>query len=86
MGHSSTPTFRTEYKVKSGYGCITPSAWNTKQAGRPSDTNLSKNMDLWKESFTNGANKHVYNGQFPIVSAKVVRQSNDEVVATWEAK
>ena len=64
-------------------GLCTPSAWDTKHAGRPSDSTLK----AWVEHFeastkTGGCNAHL--GATVVWSAKVVRQATGETVATYK--
>ena len=81
MGRSITPTFRLEMTVPGKY--ITPSGWDTKHAGRPNNETLRKHIDHFETSCKpGGVNAHL--GIMVVSSARVVRQSNDEVVAEYK--
>lgn len=80
MGRSVTPTFRVELHVLGSV--YTPQAWPTKHAGRPSDATLKAYVEEFEASTrSGGVNAHL--GEEFVMDAKVVRQSNGEVVATY---
>lgn len=83
---SITPTFRIEYvsiRLSDGMRFNQQQAWPTKYAGRPSDENLAKFVKVHEDSTApGGINAHL--GQEQIRSAKVIRQSNDVVVAEFD--
>jgi hypothetical protein len=60
----------------------TPMAWPTKHAGRPSDEALRAYVEGFEASTREGGvNAHL--GEEFVLDARVVRQSNGEVVATY---
>lgn len=78
---SHTPTYRVETHAKGVY--MTPAAWPTKHAGRPSDKTLAVYVADFEASCAHGVNRHL--GETVILSAKIVRQSTGETVATYRA-
>lgn len=79
---SITPTFRVELRVIGSHW--TPAAWPTKHAGRPSDATLAAYVaSLEASTRPGGVNAHL--GETVVRTAKVVRQSTGDVVATYEA-
>ncbi len=64
-------------------GACTPAGWDTKHAGRPSDVTLKNYVEKFEASCRpGGCNAHL--GPTVVWSAKVIRQSTDEVVATYK--
>lgn len=81
MGRSTTPTFRCEMKISSGH--CTPMGWDTKHAGRPSDATLKAHVEHFEASTKpGGVNDHI--GATVVWSAKIIRQSTGETVATYQ--
>lgn len=87
MGRSITPTFRLEgTAVGDADGRRFPilQAWETKYAGRPSDATLAAHVKVAEAAtLPGGVNAHL--GAERITTARVVRQSTGEVVATFTA-
>jgi hypothetical protein len=83
MGRSTTPKYRLETWVNAGRH--TPSAWE----GRPTEAALRDRVCSLNESFMpGGVNGHVSQAAGEIVQvwmARIVRQSDDRVVAEWKA-
>lgn len=80
MGRSFTPTFAV-YEYIPGWS-VTPSAWQTKIFGRPSDQSLARMVAVFEQSTqAGGCNAHL--GPTTVHSAKVVRQATGEVVARY---
>lgn len=80
MGRSVTPTYRIEFRIAGSYW--TPSAWNVKRDGRPTEDRLAQYVnDLEASTREGGVNAHL--GEQVVLSAKVVRQSTGEVVASY---
>lgn len=85
-GRVSTPAYRIEYKAAGGVH-HTPGAWRIDADGKPTPENLAKHIAHLNASFGPGGSNarvgelHGEAGQ--IVSAKIIRQSDDSVVATW---
>ncbi len=78
MGTTYTPTFRVELD-----GCEAR-AWNSKRHGRPTDDNLARYVRITNESYLpGGCNEHLNSA--PHWSARLIRQSNGQVVAEWTA-
>jgi hypothetical protein len=78
--NSTTPTFRVEMKATGG--AYTPAAWPTKHLGRPSDSTLAAYVESFEASTREGGvNAHL--GAVTVWSAKVIRQSNSQVVASY---
>ena len=82
MGRSVTPTYRVEVRLNTGY--MTPSAWNCKQDGRPTEANLEK----WRKELNASFQPDGVNGPrndtdtvIHIISAKIIRQRTGEVVS-----
>lgn len=85
MGRTTTPTYRVEIFVF-GYH-YSPMAWSVRARGKipgfgqPTDANLAKYVSDFEEDCETGANKHL--GTQIVRSAKIVKQSTDEIVATY---
>jgi len=80
MGTSLTPTYRVEFRIAGSYW--TPSAWNVKRDGRPTDEKLATYVaDLEASTREGGCNAHL--GATVVFGATIVRQSDDEVVASY---
>lgn len=93
MGRSITPTFRVEFHdnpfapVNLGlHRCMT---WNTKIWGRPTAANLEKWRNKMNEGFApGGCNAHISEERgytVRVSHARIVRQSNRDVVAEYSA-
>ncbi len=87
MGRSTTPPYRIEIVGKSGMPC--KMAWRLQAQygipgyGKPTNANLAKWVAGFNESMQpGGANAHVND---PVQTAKLVRQSSGETVATYTA-
>jgi hypothetical protein len=81
MGRSTTPTFRCEMKISPG--ATTPTGWDTKHAGRPSDATLKAHVELFEAScLPGGVNAHI--GRTVVWSAKIIHQRSGETVATYQ--
>jgi len=81
MGRSTTPTFRCEMNISRG--SMTPLAWDTKHAGRPSDATLKAFVEHFEASTRQGGvNAHL--GPTVVWSAKVIRQSTGDTVASYQ--
>lgn len=80
---ASPPTFRLEMTVTPG--AVTTMFWrtNTKYGyGRPNAKNLAAYVSKFEEaSLPGGVNAHI--GSIKVVSARIVRQKTNEVVATY---
>ncbi len=84
MGRSYTPTFRLEMTNQYASVGFSNQAWETKYAGRPTNANLAKHIAFFEASTRgDGCNAHL--GSVTITNAKVIRQSNGDVEATYEA-
>lgn len=84
MGRTTTPTFRLEMQDANPYHNYSGQRWDTKNAGRPNDANLAKDIAHFEASTREGGcNAHL--GEITITKATVIRQSNNEVVATYTA-
>lgn len=82
MGYSTTPTFAVHFAIPGQRW--TPAAWNTKRDGRPSEATLARYIEALEASTApGGCNAHL--GKVTVTSARVVRQSTGETVATYEA-
>lgn len=80
MGRTFTPKYRIEAN-----GFLTRSTWQHKYHGRPTAANLAKWAAKNNESTQpGGCNEHV-GTDCPITKARIVRQSDDVVIAEWEA-
>lgn len=80
MSRVVTPAYRIEFRVAGAHW--TPSAWNGKRDGRPTDAKLADHVAALEASTRpGGVNEHL--GETVVFSARVVRQSNDEVVASY---
>lgn len=80
MGHSTTPTYRLHLTTTSRFS-YSPQAWNVKAYGRPTDTTLATQVAAFEESTRTGVNSHL--GAETVRTARVVRQSTGETVATY---
>lgn len=79
MGRIVTPRFRVEYVTGSGYR-LTPSGWSMP---RPTASELAKHCEHLVKSFEpGGCNEHA---PVILIGARLVRQSDNVVMATWEA-
>lgn len=87
MGRVVTPTYRVEYRVNSGYHTL--QCWDSKSYGRATEANLEKWRQALNKSFApGGVNYHVSEDNGVVVhvsSAKIIRQSTNEVVAKTKA-
>lgn len=82
MGRTVTPTFALTLRVPGFY--MTPSGWDCKRQGRPSDATLAAAVEMFEASTRpGGCNAHL--GTTVVSSAKVVRQSTGDVVAEYRA-
>ena len=64
-------------------GYTTPTGWDTKHAGRPSDATLKAHVERFEASCQpGGVNSHI--GPLVVWSAKIIRQSTGEVIATYK--
>lgn len=90
MGRSTTPAYRVEFETAAPIA-LTPMAWRVrddglaKGFGKPTDANLATFVEDLNASFDpGGVNEHV--GQdAKATGARIVRQRDDQVVATWRA-
>ena len=91
MGRITTPPYRIEFTC---VGSVqTPAVWRVKGSGQlpgygsPNNANLAKYMAFTNASYLpGGCNEHVTKafGQGAIpVAARIVRQADGEIVATW---
>ena len=92
MGRTSTPTYRMELEERrtaSSNPAVTRMAWDCRSKGRPTDANLERYVLAYADSLkAGGVNMHLSQslGHMPIPhSARIVRQSTGQVVASWEA-
>lgn len=80
MGRVTTPTYRIEFTVDRGYW--TACSWQGKYNGRANAANLAAVcMEMERATYPRGVNSHL--GVTHILSAKIVRQSTNEVVADY---
>lgn len=83
MGRSTTPAYR--YEMVTTGGSQTPGAWYVGRRcghGSPTNVNLTKYVKAFEESTKQGGvNAHL--GTTVVFSAKIIRQSTQEVVATY---
>ena len=92
MGRSITPKYRVEESpVRLADGRLirsTDYAWR-REYGRPTEANLERFIDAMASSQkSGGANAHLAEAYGQIVvtsSARIVRQLDGEVVASWKA-
>lgn len=89
MGRIRTPAYRVELKTLGFY--LTPAAWNIRGDGlvhgngKPTHANLKKYVESIHKSFEpGGANAHI--GYLRIIRATIIRQADDEVMATWSSE
>lgn len=82
MGRSTTPAYRVE--IVESVGNFSNFGWDkkeTKHFGKPNIESLKKFIESYNESFgPNGVNSHI-GGK--ICAAQLVRQSNNDVIATY---
>ena len=87
MGHSRTPTFRIEETCQTGTRLWqTSGSWEIRSIyradGKPTRANLEKHVRAFELSTQqNGVNAHL--GASIVRSAKIIRQSSGEIVATY---
>lgn len=91
MGKIVTPAYRVELRCR---GCQhTPAAWRVKgkYGVRGSGTPNLKNLHEWVvglelSCLPDGVNKAVFfnYGYCPILSARIIRQSDGEIMAEWD--
>ena len=83
---SATPTYRVEVILAGGMA-FTPAIWNVRSRtnipgnGKPTKSNLDKYVRGVEQSTIDGPNKHL--GRLQIVSARIINQFTDEVMAIW---
>jgi hypothetical protein len=87
MGRTITPRYFVEVK-HNGMVASTPSVWNSKQSGRPTNLNLKRWVTKYHESLRHdGVNAHVakaFGDGANIVSAAILRNDGTRtVVAVW---
>lgn len=84
MGRSSTPKYRIEFAGGSHF--VTAAAWPGEYLGKPSKTKLAQYMAKHEESLREGgANAHLNTvGYVPPTSARVIRQSDDALIAEFK--
>jgi len=59
-GRSTTPKYVVDVKLKSPKWSSTPSAWESKQAGKPTEQNLAKWVKMYNDSIKpGGVNDHL---------------------------
>jgi hypothetical protein len=81
MGRTRAIRFVVNVTPVTGYQ--TPSEWQTKFAGRPSDANLAKWVALYHESLApGGVNAHI-GPSGRLVAATVIDQHTGDVRARW---
>lgn len=81
MGRTITPRYRVELRVPGFH--FTPAGWDGKHCGRPSDASLRAYVLAFEASTQpGGINAHL--GPTTIERARVVRQSDDTIVARYE--
>ena len=92
MGRIVTPTYRVEVverRTASSNPAVTRMAWDCRSKGRPTDANLERYVLAYADSLkSGGVNVHLSEslGFMPIPhSARIVRQSTGQVVASWQA-
>lgn len=89
MGRITTPPYRIEIKCSDSRYSFTPMAWRVRSNnagiradGKPTVANLDKWVTAYEDSLRpGGCNAHL--GIHSVVSAKIIRQSDNEVVAEW---
>lgn len=86
MGRTVTPKYRVEFRDEQGRnGGFTAAAWR----GKVSQKALAVYVETLNASFEpGGSNEHV-RASFPgakVAAARIVRQSDDVVLATWEPR
>jgi hypothetical protein len=85
MGHSTTPTYRVEVNANRPMGMF---GWNGRQDGAATEANLEKWRQSYNTSFqVGGVNGPINDGDIivHISSARLIRQSTGETVATTNA-
>ena len=84
MGRSRTPAYRLELAIDNGIA--TPSGWDVGGKygkGKPTAENVTKYVKAFEASCApGGCNEHL--GRTTVLRAKLVRQSDNTVVATYE--
>lgn len=87
MGRTTTPTFRVEINdvvLATGNRNVAQMAWDTTRAGRPNDATLAEYVSRYEASTApGGANDHL--GVTVVTTARVIRQSTNEIVAAYTA-
>ncbi len=85
MSDSTTPTYRVEFGIVFADGRPvrhTPSGWDVKRAGKPTDENLALYVEALEASTRPGeCNEHL--GRTTVHTAQVVRQASGERVALY---
>lgn len=83
MGRTTTPTYRIE--TTEANGRTSKFAWR-REYGKPTTENIAAYVDGFvKSCLPGGVNSHIAHLVAPTVAARIVRQSTDEVIATWRA-
>lgn len=82
MGRSYTPKYRV--KVTAHGAHLTDFVWN-KDYGRANEANLAKFVATYNESFAPGGVNYHGGTIIRISSAVIIRQADDEVIATYTA-
>lgn len=89
-GSTRTFTYRVEYTTASPTVHQTPAGWKPKVAeggGKPTAANLARHVEHLNKSFEpGGVNAHVadrFGFAAKIVAARIVRQADNEIMATW---
>lgn len=82
MGRTITPMYTVRVAASDHY--ITPMAWPTKQAGRPTEENLAAFVAKYNESFAPGGVNYL-KGERPvhIHSAQIVRTATGKTVVSY---
>lgn len=86
MGRTYTPTFRVNVTTDNPTVRVDAFGWTVKHQGRPTDDALAVWVAKYNESFAaGGCNEQISKtfGQTSIVAAEIVRQSTDEIVASY---
>ncbi len=82
MGRVTTPKYRVVVVADGAY--LTPFTWN-REYGRANEANLERFVATYNASFEPGEiNYHEGSPQVVIHKATLVRQADDEVIATYE--
>lgn len=86
MGRVTPVAYRVEIELAGGMA-FTPAIWNVRSRtnvhgnGKPTNDNLDKYVRDVEQSTIDGPNKHL--GRIQIVSARIIDQRINEVVAMW---